>query len=114
MVILNMKFEAAADPEYDLQSFKEKSNQLRNFLNERTDGCDAVFEELKNMMDRSLVQNLSKIEGTDDVAKYLEQYLKHNTREGMGGKWALNDKENEYFVSQGEQIGTAHIPSLVC
>ena len=98
-----MKFEAAADPEYDLQSFKEKSNQLRNFLNERTDGCDAVFEELKKMMDRSLVQNLSKIE-----------YVKHNTREGMGGKWALNDKENEYFVSQEEQIGTAHIPSLVC
>ena len=78
MVILNMKFEAAADPEYDLQSFKEKSNQLRNFLNERTDGCDAVFEELKKMMDRSLVQNLSNIEGTDDVAKYLEQYLMHN------------------------------------
>ena len=29
-------------------------------------------------------------------------------REEMGGKRALNDKENEYSVSQGEQIGTAH------
>ena len=36
--------------------------------------------------------------------KSLVQALAY--KKGMGGgKWALNDKENKYFVSQGEQNG---------
>ena len=71
LVILNMKFEAALDTNNN--SVTEMCNKLKDFLNNRTEGCSAVFDELTSMIDN--LPNTSRKDESSGIAKYLEQYL---------------------------------------